>query len=121
MLHGVALLGRDVSEDPITPIIRLTRLCELGIPSEAQWEAILLVLRSVLRLLVTANVIPSSAILVSLMMEAICSSEASVHSTAIRRNISLDGILHSHRRDNLSSNMFPFFVFQKFTNAKMFT
>jgi hypothetical protein len=33
---------------------------------------------SVLRLLVAANVVPSSLIIVTLMMEAICSSETSV-------------------------------------------
>jgi hypothetical protein len=37
-----------------------------------------IVLRSVRRLLVTANVVPSSPILVTLMLEAIRSSETSV-------------------------------------------
>jgi hypothetical protein len=53
-------------------------------------------LRSVLRLLVTANV-PSSLIFVILMMEAMCSYETSVLTRAARRHISEDGILHSHR------------------------
>jgi hypothetical protein len=44
-------------------------------------------LRSVLRLLVTANV-PSSPILVTLMIEALNSSEMSDLKTATRRNIS---------------------------------
>jgi hypothetical protein len=57
-------------------------------------------LRSVRRLLVTANV-PSSPILVTLMMEALSSSETSV--VATRRKISEDAILHSHRRENLKS------------------
>jgi hypothetical protein len=63
MLRRVALVRTDVSEELSASIIRVTRIGELSttlaIPSH-----------SVRRLLVTANVVPSSLILVTLIMEA---------------------------------------------------
>jgi hypothetical protein len=55
----------------------------------------------VLQLLVTANVVPSSLILVTLLMEVIRSSGTSVLKSAIGRSIPEEGMFQSHRRENL--------------------
>jgi hypothetical protein len=49
---------------------------------------------SVLRLLITANVVPNSPILVTLTVEALRSSETSVLTRVTWRNSPEDGILH---------------------------
>jgi hypothetical protein len=70
-------------------------------------------LRSVFRLLVSANVVPSSPILVTLIMEAIRSSETSVLTRATLRNTPEHRILHSHRRENLRFYVYCYVAMEK--------
>jgi hypothetical protein len=55
------------------------------------------------RSLVAANVVPTSQVLVTLMMEELPSPETSVLTRATMRKIPEDGIPHCHRRENLKS------------------
>jgi hypothetical protein len=67
MLCHVALVRIDVSEERSASIIRVSDACYKEIVSLQH-----------VSLLITANVVPSSLILVTLMMEALYSSETSV-------------------------------------------
>jgi hypothetical protein len=84
MLHHVALVRTDVSE-------------------ELSASFIMVLFRSMHRLLVTAGVVPSSPILVTLTKEALGSSKTSALTRATWHNIPGDGILYSHRRENLKA------------------
>jgi hypothetical protein len=75
MLRCVTLVRANVSEELSATFIRLTRIGELGTT------------------LVTASVVPSSPILVTLIMKAIRSDETSFLTRVTRRNIPEDGIL----------------------------
>jgi hypothetical protein len=77
-LRRVAIVRTDVSEEPSASFITVTRIGELGTTVAATSNRCTLVfLRSVHRWLVAANVVPSSPILVTLMKEALGSSETS--------------------------------------------
>jgi hypothetical protein len=96
MLSRVVPVKTHISEERSTYITRVRRIGELGTTLAVTSN------RSSLQRN-TANVVPTSPIHVSLVMKALRSSLTPVLTKYTRHNIPEDGILHSHRRENLKS------------------
>jgi hypothetical protein len=79
---------------------------------EKKYIVYIIFLRSVCRLLVTANVVPSSAILVTLMMEVMHSSESSVLAKTTRHDISKTAFLKKWLT-LMEGKLFTFFATNK--------
>jgi hypothetical protein len=112
MLRHLVVVRTDVSEERTGSIIGVIRIGELGTilavtinRSTLRRNTILycimlyytiIFLRSVLRLLVTANVVLSYLILVTPLMYVISSYETPILTKATRHNIPYDGLLQRY-------------------------
>jgi hypothetical protein len=84
MWHRMAFVSTDVPEERTTSIIRVRSISELETLAVTRNWALL---DSVFQLLVIANVVSSSMMLLTLIIEAIHFSETSVLTRATRRNV----------------------------------
>jgi hypothetical protein len=106
MLRRVALVRTDVSEEISAYIIWVTRIGELGtmFPVTSNRRTLHRNINRNTIYLYTAclgNVVPSSPIIVILMMEALRSLKRRFLQEPQGVTLPEDAILHSHRRDNL--------------------
>jgi hypothetical protein len=83
----VALVIKDVSEECIVSSTNPTRIGELG-------STLAVFLLSMLRFLVTANIVPISPNIVTLIVEDIRSTETSIPIRTTQHNIQKNGVLH---------------------------
>jgi hypothetical protein len=99
MLHRVALVRTDASEELSVAFVRVTKIGELGTTLSVTSNRRTLRKNTLvfLHLLVTASVVPSSPILVTLIKDAVSSSDTSVLTRVTRRNIPEDTILQRPR------------------------
>jgi hypothetical protein len=87
MLRLVALVRMDVSEELTATNIRVTRISELGTMLAVTSN------RHTLQRNIKCEVVPSSPIVITLMMEAVSSFETSVLIRVTWHNITEDGII----------------------------